>query len=592
MWKREAPIRPAWLRGVLLVLLGTILGVYAWWPMIGNYPHTPEEDGRYVYHQFEIAKAALRIYHEIPLWNPFDCHGIAMWDYPEAMTASPLLYLTAPFDTVVTLIVWNLAHVVAGFVGMWLLVRDELKLSRAAAFVASCMFSLAVCHTSQYAGEHETMVTFLLAPLLVLLWRRAENSIDAAVGLAIVLALMLYNGATYPLPFSGVMLGLETLTRMRSKERVVKIVRAAGVVGGLALLLAAARLIPLQAELMSHQRQLAGETDVLKPSSIWMMFTLRTPAWRAHFNGQNYVFGEYIAYIGPIGVGLALLGMALAAIEEAWLAFLACGLFVIMVGHFASWSPWSLMHGHIPPFKNMRVPARFRHLLMVNISAFVAIAIDRLPVRLRAFGVSPGIARSVRVALIGLALIAVGDAVGLGLDIEGFRWNGPVPAHVIRSYRFYYGGAGLAADFADQPRQNRAWTGCRAYEWMWRADAPIWSGDVLQAKAVDDGATVLGEHRTHNSFTVDVDAKRPTRILLNSAYAPGWRSDVGTVVENPDKLLALDLPAGKHHVYMRYWPPYMTLGLVLTGIGWLISLAVFTRKRLARVLRGRARDAA
>jgi hypothetical protein len=586
--KPEPPIRPAWLRGLALVVVGTVLGAYAWWPMIANYPHTPEEDGRYVYHQFEIAKAALRYYHEIPLWNPFDCHGIAMWDYPEAMTASPLLYLTAPFDTVVTLIVWNLAHVVAGFVGMWLLVRDELKLSRAAGFVAACMFSLAVCHTSQYAGEHETMVTFLLAPLLLLLWRRAENSANAAVGLGIVLALMLYNGATYPLPFSGVMLGLETLTRIRSRARFVKILKAGALVGASALLLAAARLIPLQAELSSHQRALASENDVLKPNSIWMMFTLRTPQWRAHFNGQTYVFGEYIAYIGPIGVALSILGMVLCAVEEAWLAFLAAALFAIMVGHFAKWSPWSLMHSYVPPFKNMRVPARFRHLLMVCLSAFVAYAIDKLPARMRSFGISPNIARATRVVLLGAALIAVGDAVGLGLDIETYRWNGPVPAHPTRSYRFYYGGPGLAGDFADQPRQNRAWLGCRAYEWMWRADAPLWQGDVIQARAADDGATVTGEHRTHNTFTVDVDAKRPTRILLNSAYAPGWRSDVGKVVENPDKLLAVDVPEGTHHIKLHYWPPYMTLGLSLTAAGWLLVLGVFFRKRL-RALLARAR---
>ena len=58
------------------------------------------EDGRYFVHQIEIAKAAVRHYHEAPLWNAFDCRGIPMWDHPENITASPFFSLdTFPHST-------------------------------------------------------------------------------------------------------------------------------------------------------------------------------------------------------------------------------------------------------------------------------------------------------------------------------------------------------------------------------------------------------------------------------------------------------------------------------------------------------------
>lgn len=593
---RERSISSPWLRLVLLCGLGALLAIYAWWPMFAQYPHTPEEDGRYFYHQFEIAKAAVRIYGELPLWNAFDCRGIPLWEFPENMTASPLVLVTARLDTMVTILLWSGLHVVAGFVGMWLLVRDELALSRKAAFAGAAMFALAVCHTTQYAGEHLTFVSFLDAPLLVYLWRRAERDVDYALGTGILLTFMLFNGATYPLPYSCMMLVIETATRLTSRERALRIARAAAVMGASTLLLSACRLLPLVAELAAHDRNLGGETDHLSLKSIWWMFTLRTPQWRATFNGQNYVFGEYMAYIGYFGLAIALLGFVLGIAEYPWLVVLAVGLGTLMAGHFASWAPWSLLHKYVFPFPNMRVPSRFRLLEMMCIAAFVAVAIDRVPVRLRRLGASRGLSQAAGLVVLGLALVGIGDAVGLGLEIHTFRWNGPPAAKLERAPRFYYGGPGLAHDFADQPRQNRAWLGCRGYEWAWRADAPLWQGDVAQAKVVGEGATIEDVRRTHNTFTIDVTTDRPTRLLLNSAFAPAWRTTVGTTIETAEKMLAVDVPAGHHHVFVKYWPKYLTLGFVLSGLGVVVVTAVFARRRLlglvARVRGARPSDPA
>src|SRR4051812_14517442 len=106
----EPPLSPRWLRFPLIIGIATVLFVVVWWPMFRNYPRTAIEDGHYFFHQIEISKAALRRYHELPLWNPFDCRGIPMWDHPENITASPIFYLTLPFSAGVTIIAWNMAH--------------------------------------------------------------------------------------------------------------------------------------------------------------------------------------------------------------------------------------------------------------------------------------------------------------------------------------------------------------------------------------------------------------------------------------------------------------------------------------------------
>jgi hypothetical protein len=572
----EPPLRPQWLRLLLVTGMAALVFCVVWWPMFRNYPGTPIEDGHGFLFMIEASKASLRRYHELPLWNPFDCRGIPMWDHPENITASPIFYLTLPFSGGVTLIVWNMAHVLVGFVGMWLLCRDDLKLSRYATVVAALAWSFGTVH-NQYAGEHEAFVSFHHAPLLLFAWRRAEHSWNWTVGTGLLLALMIYDGATYPLPLTVLFLGMETLTRLTSVKRALRIGAAAGIIGLVSLSIGASRILPIQDQFSSHNRVFEDDFDHLaRIKTLVDMYLLRSPHWRARFGEQQYVLGEYQAYIGWLGVLLTLLGIAAAAGETVWLLAVSCGLVILMLGHFAPWAPWTFLRSHVPPFKSMRVPARFRLLLAIPISLYMAYAVDRLPREIRRFLGRPALADAFRVALVGMGIFAAGDSAGLFTEILEYRFTDPPPAAVSRSTRFYYGGSDLSPDFANHPRQNHAWTGCRA-SWAYNASAPIWLGDVPQARAVDDGAVVEVANRTHNTFTVDVEVTRPSRIHLNSAYERGWQTNVGQVV-NDGLLLAVDLPPGRHRVQLRYWPRRLTLGLWISAIGLLASLAFLFRK--------------
>jgi hypothetical protein len=417
---------------------------------------------------------------------------------------------------------------------------------------------------------------------LLFLWRKAEESWNARVGLGMVIALMVYEGATYPLPYTLLVLGLETLTRIWRPSRMKNILIAGATVGVVGIMLSAARLLPLMDELQAHKRPMEPDFDHLWHfRSLVDMYVLRTPHWRSRIPDQQYLFGEYLSYIGWLGVALVFLGMAASAAEHVWLLVLTAMIFVFMLGHFAPWAPYTFLQAHVLPFRSMRVPSRYRILLLMNLCLYVGLAVDRLPRMWKATLGMPNVARALRAALVGLALIAAGDAIGLGQEILAFRFNGPAEQKVARATRFQYGGAGITPDFIDQPRQNQAWLGCRHYTWAFGADAPVWSGDVPQAKALGSGVVVEVANRTHNTFTIDVDLKASGRIVLNSAYDRGWTTDVGKVVENSDKLLAIDeLPVGRYQVHAKYWPRYLTLGFWMSGLGVLGVLVFFLRARL------------
>lgn len=570
------------LRVLRLLAIGLVVGAIAWWPMLLT-SNGPTSDGRYVYYQFEIAKAAVHHYGEAPLWNPFDCKGIPMWDHPEAMVISPFFLVLLPFGTTTALQIWQLLHIAIGFSGMWLLLRGELAASRVAAFAASTLYVVYAGAAAQYAGLHATLMSFFYLPLLLLLWRRAEHDLRAALGMGAVVALMFYDGATYPLPYSALVLLAETATRAWPLARLRRIAARGAIVVATAGGLAAARLLPVAERLTQHARDIPKDVDqLLHTRTLWRMLTWREAQGFTIVPDQQYWWHEYIVYLGVAGVIVAVVGLPFAWRTQRWTVITALATFVLMAGHFAVWAPWTLLQAHVFPFGSLRVPSRFRHALMVLVCAWIALAIDRVPAWVRERGLGEKIARGARIALLALAGIAVADTAALGMTIVRNRYQGEAPKPEPASARFYYGGEDLAPDWMNQPSQNRAWLGCRAY-FPSHEEAALWEGDVPQARGADDAVTVVSASRTNNAFTLVVDASRAGRVVLNSAYDKHFHTNVGQTQNHAD-VLAVDVPAGHHEIRVWYWPRLLTLGLLVSAVSAALAAWLFV------VLERRARE--
>jgi hypothetical protein len=572
----EHRIAPTWLRVACISALGILLTLTVWSVIVTHYPGSGGGDGPFFFRLIEAGKISLGRWHELPLWNPYECGGVPLWDNPQSLVASPLILLLQPFNTSITLGVWTIFHVVLGFVGTWLLCRDELETSRAAAFVAACLFAFSSPHSNHLAGGHTAFAAFECVPLALYFWRRGEREHRFAIGLGLVVAYVFYGGGVYALAYMGLMLAVETLTRLTTPSRIVPILRAAAIVGVITGLVAAARLLPVLDQLTHYKRPLAGETDFIDWQLLKDMYLARSHALRF---GHEYVWGEYIAYTGPIVVALAAIGLVLSLSDRKWLVVVGAVLLVFMLGHFGPLAPWTFLKGHVPPFTSMRVPARFRLLLILFIACWVAIAIDRLPRLLeRALGSYSPVARAARVAVIGVAIFACGDVSGHSIDVINSQWDGAAPQKPAPSTRLHLGGPGIG-QFIDQPRQNRGRLECWE-EWAPHAGAPLWVGDTPQARmATPSAGEVYSVQRTQNSFVVDVEAREPTTLLLNTSYARGWRSEIGTPREQKNQLV-VEIPAGHHRMRVWYWPVGLTAGLVLTAIGLGLAALGLSRKQL------------
>ncbi len=569
----ERALRPFWLRVTCIFGLGLTLSLWVWSVIAQRYPGTGGGDGPFFFRLIEAGKVSLSRWGELPLWNPYECGGVPLWDNPQSIVAAPLILALQPFNTAVTMGIWVVLHVATGFLGMWLLCREELGSSRIAASCAACLFAFSASHSNHAGGGHTAFLAFQFTPLALLLWRRAEKDARCAIGLGLLAALMFYEGGVYAPAYIGLMLAIETLTRCSDAARLVTIVRASALVLLTTASVAAARLLPVLDQLAHHRRGLGPESDFIDWQLLKDMYLDRSHALRF---GHEYVWGEYVSYVGPVILVLAAIGLVVSGAAESWLLVVGLALFVLMLGHFRPWAPWSILKTYVPPFSSMRVPARFRLLLVMCIAAWVALAIDRFPKFLERLAGRSSVVRAVRVAVTVAALIGAGDVAGHSIDIIGPQWNGPAPGRVVASPRLYLGGPNLA-QFIDQPRQNRGRLECWE-EWVPHSAEALWVGDLPQARVLTGNASLAEVTRTQNSFVVEVDASGPTTLLFNTSYARGWRTNVGATREMGHQL-AVDVPVGHHRVRVWYWPVGLTLGFGITAVGLVMAIAFLYRLR-------------
>jgi len=571
------------LRALGLALLSFGVAVYGWWPALAAYKNTQGGDGQYFHKLVEAGRVAVAHHHELPLWDPYECGGRPLWDNPQSLVAAPLIWLALVLGTTATMKLWYIAHTAAGFASMWLLCRKEVGVSAGAAFAASLGWACGGFHMHHFSGGHAAFVTFELMPLALLLWRRADHDDRAAIGVGLLVALLGFEGGALPLLYVAVLLGGETFTRLWPVARIVRIVRAGAIVLGVGIGVGAVRLLPVIDQLRSHKRPLGVDLDHMTLSSLVDAFVNGYHAHLHRMPGHAYVWGEYAAYLGWVLLLLALVGIVVGGRRHAWVgALLVLGL-ALMIGHQGPLSPWGILHKYVYPLKEMRVPSRFNAQASLLLLVYAAIATDRLAALARRL---PELSRGripvravpyVRAVIPMIAIAGAGDVLGHGLQLaHEYPTGAPQSPNVEPSARLFIGGG--SAGFVNEPQQNRGRLSC--YEpWAPYEGAPLWTGDVPQAKSIDPAVIVSNVTRTQNTFSMDVQSDGPSRVLLNSSFDLNWRSNIGAPVE-VDKQLAIDVPAGVHHVRAYYRPRLLTFGAIVTAIS--IAAVVVALRRIRK----------
>jgi uncharacterized membrane protein YfhO len=88
---------------------------------------------------------------------------------------------------------------------------------------------------------------------------------------------------------------------------------------------------------------------------------------------------------------------------------------------------------------------------------------------------------------------------------------------------------------------------------------------------------------THNTLEVDAVACQQSYLVVAASYFPGWVAEVdgreAKVVRADYALRAVAIPAGPHHVVLRYRPMSFVIGAALSTVAWITFAAVMWRAR-------------
>jgi hypothetical protein len=553
------------------------------------------DDWRHFATLWEAARVALRDFHQWPSWNPYHCGGIVLYQEPEAPFPGPLFLLTFFWlPTAVGMKVWILAHLLAGTLGARALIADEgggvPEQILGAAVMAACGF-----YAEHIGGGHLSFTPFLYLPAIVWGFRRALRDPRYAVLVAALLATTVLEGGTYPAPLMAVALAVEALSRLGARDDRRALVRVVPAILLLAGLLSAARLVPVLAFLRAHPRPEPID-DVLRLGEVFAFWTTR--AHGRGMVGHRYVWPEYDDYVGVVPVALMLAGAALALagrgddsvrrVRRIDLAVLVVMIWCALGGNRGA-SLFELLHA-LPVFDSLRVPSRFLGPAMV---AFGGLAAAALAAGRRTLAARWPAAR--RGAGLAAALVAVGVAADVTLTNQRLLQQGidpPLPAGRA-SADFFQNPAAVYGRLPAFPVEGYGTLRCYV-ALDWRPAPGLWLGHSPQAFVRPLGAgAVTPAVWTPNRLEYDVRLSAPAILVVNQNFDLGWRADGGERVgawtpgearlSDVDRhgfargLLAVELPAGTRHLVLRHRPSGLWLGLALTALGLLLSVALMRR---------------
>jgi len=551
---------------------------------------------------WEASRVALTDFHQFPSWNPYHCGGLVLFQDPESPFPGPMFLLTFFWlSTPVAMKVWILAHLVCGALGARALVADRggnaAEQVLAATVTAACGF-----FAEHIGGGHLSFTSFLYLPPILWAFRRSLGDLRYVVLVAALFAVTVIEGGTYPAPLMAVALAAESLARLGSAEDRRALVRALPLTAGLFMLLAAVRLLPALHYLREHPRlePLDDKIGLHEIFSFWV-----TRAHGRRLAGHGYVWPEYDDYVGVIPVALMLAGAAIAlVVRDPQRRARRIDLFVLAVliwcalGNVRGPSLFAALHA-LPVFHSLRVPSRFLGPAMV---AFGLLAAAALATGRRALtGWRPRLGRAVELGELLLVAAVALDVCLVNQPIMQQGLDPPMP-RAPAGADFFQNPAASYARLPSFPVAGFGTRGCYV-PLEWRPAFGITDGRGPQARLEPPAAgTIAASTWSPNRLDFDLQLAEPATMIVNQNYETGWQAAGGETVgayvvrearfwdirgrprDLPVKgaigLLAVQLPAGTHHLTLRHRPPWLLAGVLLSLAG--VGLSVLVLRRGAR----------
>lgn len=562
--RRRKALAAAMSLAAVTVLSVVVAVLVRWLPLHKDL--TFPADGQFGIRYFEVARASFARGDGFPLWDRAICGGFPFLGNPETQLLSS--WVAGVFG-VHGDVMWRYYPTVGAalaVVGTYLWGRRALSLSFLPAFFAGALFA-ASGFVSLHGAVRMFFVPFALIPWALWLAHEGERDLRAAGALGVVLGLMLLEGGLYPFCFALVALFAMAVPRVLTAG-FGAISRMFAIAAVVCLLVGAIKIFPVLAQLGRAPRVFKE----LDQGPFTDLIAMLGDADRGAMPGRNYHVNEFRGYLGPFAFGMAIAGAGVALILKPRRVDLAVILLLAAVltrGRFHDLAPWTLLT-KLPVFDQLQVPSRFIVLVDLCAAAAAAIALQAALTAVKR--------PLLMVPLYLVAIAAVYDPIAAGQKLLKANVTDPwLPRPDPKAAANFYLVSGEDfARLATYPARNVGTPACQK-SWPYPESNGLVIGEQPQV-TVDDGK-VTTYALQQNATLADVTASKPSVLHLNQTFDPDFVASVGQIKRSARGTLDVALPAGSHHVVVKYRPKGLVPGAICSALGLLAFASTFLLQR-------------
>ncbi len=478
-----------------------------------------------------------------------------MFTHPEVGILSPFFVLLLIFGSIAGLKLQMLICYFLGFWGSYKLAR-KLGLSDLASYLVTFTYFGSSYFALHFSIGHVPFTHFCFLPWFVYFLLKVQNNWKYIFGSATAIALIIIgNGAAVPflytIFFSGFFVVLYSIEKR--SFRLIKAYVSSIIMG---LLMASVKFIPMFNYL--SQNQWEGSPDDFTPIALALkgFFSFNQEVFQHVHPEQHWGFHEYGAFISPILIILAIIGMILSFKKcRLWL-IAAVFFFLFGLGNFFDISPWNLLL-QLPGFSSIRSPARANQFVVLSISIIAAFGMDALLARVKITEYSKKITAGLIVGLVLLINILVNLPAFKSID-----YKLPEKVHFQKDFRHVVGDAGNIYNFFLQNRGSLRSPWLSAYKESRGLVTP--TEDVLMEYVTQGQARIVHRRYTPNQVEYDIASSSAGALVFGIGYDKGWYATDDRPLYETNGLVTIDFSSGDNKIVLKYCPPYFVLGLLIS----------------------------
>ena len=497
---------------------------------------------------FGIQLAAQRSvlqFHQIPLWNPYECGGNPLLGNPQSHFLSPWFAYTLFFGPAVGLHLEVITHNFIAWTGGYVLGRI-LGIRRLGAAAAAITFAGSSWFYLRAGQGHFHLLSLVYLPWIFTFAIRASDTAKLRYAMisGAILALCFFEGGPYPALYSelAIVAVLLTIAAMRlTMWPIFVIVLVTFFAAGLG----AIKLLPAYHVMEAHPRLTYEVWSNTTHALLVSMFSRDQSMVRGAVTEGGWPFWESGAYIG-LFVFPAIVGLLSPRRTLPWLV--GSALFLILArGWTGPDCLWAWLH-RVPFFSSTRLPSRFLVPLVLMAGVIAGIGIDLIC----SAGLIPLVSASVFIFLATADLWIVGSS---NLKQQTLFSPGQ-PQPQFSQFR-----RPLGSETSPVAQLNYGVVNCYEYvPWPTPVSAQQDANYRGEQYMLGHGAVTL-LNWTPNVLTYRIKTRSVTTLVINQNYDHSWRIIEGKgMVVDQGGLLAILVPAGEERLTIAYRDRYALFG--------------------------------